>query len=160
MTNLKELADGRHEDRSVAAEALEEIERLRAEAADLQATFDATWAAQQRAIVAWQEAHDEPEVWPDAAKLVGWLLEERARLRSALLGHVQREGQDCDKADAWDGAVASFEKGRRAGLEEAAAECEVLVSEFGGPTAISRACKTGAKRCAAAIRAKLEKPND
>ena len=51
---------------------------------------------------------------PDADDYITCLLDKAAneidRLRSALLGHMQREGQDCD----------AFERGRRVGLEEAA----------------------------------------
>ena len=59
---------------ALLSEAAEEIQ-------ELQATLDMTWAAQQRAIKIWQEAHGKPETWPDHAKLVGWLLGERGRLQ-------------------------------------------------------------------------------
>jgi glycine/D-amino acid oxidase-like deaminating enzyme len=42
-------------------------------------------------------------------RLLDKAADEIERLRSALLSHMQREGQECD----------AFEKGRRAGLEEA-----------------------------------------
>ena len=60
------------------------VRALIAERDDLQRTFDMTWAAQQRAIAAWQERHDEPMTWPDHAVLVDWLLEDRERMRVAL----------------------------------------------------------------------------
>jgi hypothetical protein len=68
----------------ILVEAAAEIELLRGDNADMQFTLDMTWAAQQRAIKAWQETHDEPKVWPDHARLVGWLIEDRARLNRLL----------------------------------------------------------------------------
>ena len=89
---------------------------------------------------------------------------EIERLRSALLGHMQREGQECDKADAWDGAAASFEKGRRAGLEEAAVIAQDQAQMWADHAAKAdrassryehRRASAGAGLVAAIIRAKL-----
>jgi hypothetical protein len=45
--------------------------------AELQATFDLRWQADQRAIKKWQAAHPGNElVWPDHADMVVWLLEQ------------------------------------------------------------------------------------
>jgi hypothetical protein len=106
MPNLRALAAGEHEDRSVAAEAVEEIERL----------------------------------------------------RGAILSIIAREGQACDE----------FERGRRAGLEEAAkhldeasATWDQASREVLSPDAV-RAMVAGRNALQAAagdIRAKLEKPD-
>jgi hypothetical protein len=65
-------------------EAIERAVRLiaRAERADeLQRTFDIRWAADQRAIKRWQEAHPDSErVWPDHADMVVWLMEQHEGL--------------------------------------------------------------------------------
>lgn len=48
----------------------------------LRATFDLQWAADQRAIKAWQEAHPGNDlVWPDRADMVVWLMEELEQAR-------------------------------------------------------------------------------
>ena len=97
--------------------------------------------------------------------LVAEALSEIERLRSALLGHMQREGQECDKADAWDGAAASFEKGRREGLEEAAVIAQDQAQMWADHAAKAdrassryehRRASAGAGLVAAIIRAKLD----
>ena len=53
----------------------------RVHAAELTALFNLQWEADQRAIKRWQEAHPErPDVWPDRADLVVWLMGELDRL--------------------------------------------------------------------------------
>lgn len=50
-----------------------------AELADLQQTFDLQWAADQRAIKQWQEAHPGNDMtWPDRCNMVVWLLDKFA----------------------------------------------------------------------------------
>lgn len=58
------------------------LDEGRDELVDLQRTFDLQWAADQRAIKLWQEAHPGNDmVWPDRCNMVVWLLDELARLR-------------------------------------------------------------------------------
>jgi hypothetical protein len=61
---------------------------LKAEIADLQASFDLRWKADMRAIKRWQEAHPGSELtWPDHADLCVWLMEQ-LELASAKLAEV------------------------------------------------------------------------
>ena len=53
------------------------LSKERAEADSLHRTFDLQWEADQRAIKRWQAAHpDRPNVWPDRADMVVWLMEQ------------------------------------------------------------------------------------
>ena len=55
------------------------------ENAELNATLDAVIAADERAVELWRAAHPGNElVIPDRGRLVGWLLEQNAALRTAL----------------------------------------------------------------------------
>ncbi len=57
--------------------------RIAEEAAGLRSTFDLRWKADMRAIKRWQAAHPgRPNVWPDHADLVVWLLDELDRAES------------------------------------------------------------------------------
>lgn len=61
----------------------EELEAIRAERDELQASFDLRWKADMRAIKRWQAAHPGKEnVWPDRADLVVWLMSELDRLEA------------------------------------------------------------------------------
>lgn len=56
------------------------IHEIITELQDLNATFDLMWDANQRAIKMWQKAHPgNDNVWPDQAKMIFWLLEERQK---------------------------------------------------------------------------------
>ena len=58
-----------------AARCIEELEQL----------FDLRWAADMRAIKAWQIAHpDQPKTWPDHADLGTWCLSRIEKLEAAL----------------------------------------------------------------------------
>jgi hypothetical protein len=58
-----------------AACCIEELEQL----------FDLRWAADVRAIKAWQIAHpDQPKTWPDHADLGTWCLSRIEKLEAAL----------------------------------------------------------------------------
>ena len=58
-----------------AACCIEELEQL----------FDLRWAADMRAIKAWQIAHpDQPRTWPDHADLGTWCLSRIEKLEEAL----------------------------------------------------------------------------
>lgn len=58
-----------------AARCIEELEQL----------FDLRWAADMRAIKAWQIAHpDQPKTWPDHADLGTWCLSRIEALEAAL----------------------------------------------------------------------------
>ena len=58
-----------------AADRIEELEQL----------FDLRWAADMRAIKAWQIAHpDQPKTWPDHADLSTWCLSRIEALEAAL----------------------------------------------------------------------------
>jgi hypothetical protein len=58
-----------------AACCIEELEQL----------FDLRWAADMRAIKAWQIAHpDQPKTWPDHADLGTWCLSRIEALEAAL----------------------------------------------------------------------------
>jgi len=60
---------------SEAADRIEELEQL----------FDLRWAADMRAIKAWQSAHpDQPRTWPDHADLGTWCLSRIEKLEAAL----------------------------------------------------------------------------
>lgn len=62
-------------------------EWVRAELADLQASFDLRWKADMRAIRRWQEAGPGRDLtWPDHADLVVWLLERDDDLRLVARG--------------------------------------------------------------------------
>jgi len=53
-----------------------ELDKLRTELSDLQATFDLRHKADMRAIALWREGHPERDLTlPDHADLCGWLLE-------------------------------------------------------------------------------------
>ena len=99
------------------AEAATAIRELIAERNALQRTFDMMWAAQSRAIAAWQERHDKPMTWPDHARLVDWLLEDRERLRAALQGLLRHPGiADMDPEDK-DPEDHAAERAARSALE-------------------------------------------
>ena len=83
-------------------DAADAIRELIEDRDDLQRTFDMMWATQQRAIQAWQERHDKPLTWPDHAKLVEWLLEDRERLRAVLREAIEWNGEDdCGVPAVW-----------------------------------------------------------
>jgi hypothetical protein len=61
------------------------VAALTAERDELQATFDAWWAAEMRGVAAWRAAHPGNDlVLPDTARFTVWLIEERDALREAL----------------------------------------------------------------------------
>ena len=70
-------------------DAAEERDSLKAEVADLQATFDFRWKADQRATAMWQVATGRERMWPDHADMVIWMLGEIDKLRA-----------ECDEARA------------------------------------------------------------
>ena len=102
VKRLRELA-GRYDE---AAERIEKLEAALDEAAFSQTLFDAVvgqrnkatdriekleqlfdlrWAADMRAIKAWQIAHpDQPKTWPDHADLGTWCLSRIEKLEAAL----------------------------------------------------------------------------
>ena len=64
-----------------AACCIEELEQL----------FDLRWAADMRAIKAWQIAHpDQPKTWPDHADLGTWCLSRIEKLEAALRAIIDR----------------------------------------------------------------------
>ena len=80
------------------------------DAAELQATFDLRWQADQRAIKKWQAAHPGNDlVWPDHADMVVWLLEQLdapkenafdyndTMLEAAIDQAVAKEREQCAK---------------------------------------------------------------
>ena len=79
--------------------------------------------------------------------------------------HQREMASTVDKAEAWDGAQASFERGRRAGLKEAlkiAQEQARMWADEASKAATRRAdvrLASGAAGCIAGIiRARLEQP--
>lgn len=61
----------------MVAEAQAEARELRAELAELQASSDLRWNADQRARERWRAAHpDQPLTWPDHVDLCVWLMAE------------------------------------------------------------------------------------
>ena len=65
-----------------AACCIEELEQL----------FDLRWAADMRAIKAWQIAHpDQPKTWPDHADLGTWCLSRIEKLEAALREIIQED---------------------------------------------------------------------
>ena len=83
-------------DRVVMEEAaccIEELEQL----------FDLRWAADMRAIKAWQIAHpDQPRTWPDHADLGTWCLSRIEKLEAALREIAYTEPED----KYWPGRIA------------------------------------------------------
>ena len=66
-----------------AADALEaQAERI----AEQDSVLEMKWAAEDRAIKAWQEKTGERMTWPDQAKLVEWLMGELDAARAKLNG--------------------------------------------------------------------------
>lgn len=66
----------------IVSRACEKAVKL--ETSQLQDTFDATWAANMRAIKRWQAATGRELTWPDHADLVIWLLERIEGAEAAL----------------------------------------------------------------------------
>ena len=84
---------------STLAATQKECAKLREERDSLKYIFDLTYAAQMRAIAAWQERHDEPLTWPDHERLVLWLMEDRDALRALLAtarAHMLGDGHGYD----------------------------------------------------------------
>ena len=76
-----------------AACCIEELEQL----------FDLRWAADMRAIKAWQIAHpDQPKTWPDHADLGTWCLSRIEALEAALREIAYTEPED----KYWFGRIA------------------------------------------------------
>ena len=76
-----------------AACCIEELEQL----------FDLRWAADMRAIKAWQIAHpDQPRTWPDHADLGTWCLSRIEKLEAALREIAYTEPED----KYWPGRIA------------------------------------------------------
>jgi hypothetical protein len=61
-----------------------EIARLEQEGRDWAASFALYDDANRRGIALWHQAGGDPDVWPDQAKLVAWLLSERDCLLRVL----------------------------------------------------------------------------
>ena len=71
------------------------LDEARAEIADLRRTFDLMWAADQRAIKAWQEANPGNDmVWPDRSALTRWLLDQIARLTAPPSASASEEAAE------------------------------------------------------------------
>lgn len=71
---------------------VDEIERLRREVAQREASFDLRWKASMRAIKRWQEAHPGNDlVWPDHADLCVWLMEQLDARSAAVNSCVEPE---------------------------------------------------------------------
>ena len=65
--------------------AIDNLQQLERENADLRNTLDAVIWADERGVELWRAAHPGKElVIPDRAKLVEWLLEQNAALRAEL----------------------------------------------------------------------------
>ena len=80
-------------EREEAADRIEELEQL----------FDLRWAADMRAIKAWQIAHpDQPRTWPDHADLGTWCLSRIEKLEAALREIAYTEPED----KYWPGRIA------------------------------------------------------
>jgi len=63
------------------ASAAKALAAKEGEKAELQATFDLQWKADQRAIKQWREAHPGNDlVWPDRCNMVVWLMDRVAAL--------------------------------------------------------------------------------
>ncbi len=63
-------------------ESLNELENLRKELQDMNASFELRWKADMRAITRWQIATGRLLVWPDHADLCVWLMEQNDQLRA------------------------------------------------------------------------------
>lgn len=64
--------------------AIDNLQQLERDNADLRDTLDAIIAADERAVELWRAAHPGKElVIPDRTELVGWLLEQNTALRKA-----------------------------------------------------------------------------
>ena len=58
---------------------------LQAQINEMQSTLDLLWAADQRGIKMWQEAHPGNDlVWPDRGKMIFWLLEELGSAKAQI----------------------------------------------------------------------------
>lgn len=66
-------------------QALARITELEEEQKEHDATFDLRWKADMRAIKMWQQAHPgRPNIWPDHADMVVWLMKRIAELEAEL----------------------------------------------------------------------------
>ena len=61
-----------------ASQSLKALKTAEQERREHRASFDLRWRADMRAIKRWQEAHGQPDMWPDHADLCVWLMEQLA----------------------------------------------------------------------------------
>jgi hypothetical protein len=88
-----------------------ENQRLKADNAELESTFNLQWKADRRAIRRWQQAHPGSDhIWPDRADMVVWLLDQFAALKKKL-EKEQKKRMETDLAFALSDSVlpADFE---------------------------------------------------
>ena len=95
MTSLFGMPNDLHDAQQRLASMLEqaarqqgEIEALRKDAEELQATFDLTWSANLRAINRWREKTGQQLVFPHHDDLVIWLLAELEKVNPAAIASV------------------------------------------------------------------------
>lgn len=60
---------------------VDEVQKIKEDLEELQATFNLIWKAQQRAIQMWQQKTGQGLNWPNKASLIVWLMEENDSLR-------------------------------------------------------------------------------
>ena len=85
-----------------AADRIEELEQL----------FDLRWAADMRAIKAWQIAHpDQPRTWPDHADLGVWCLSRIEKLEATLQMVVDWDNTlEFEDSPAWGDVMEVVQK--------------------------------------------------
>ncbi len=71
-------------------QAVDEVQKIKEDLEELQATFNLIWKAQQRAIQMWQQKTGQGLNWPDKASLIVWLMEENESLREQCQSALQR----------------------------------------------------------------------
>lgn len=108
-----QMADARLD---VMHQQQEEIERLQAELAERDASFELRWSADMRAITRWRAEDPQPRdlIMPDHADLVVWLL-KRLEAEAELLAEARKEylaglgfQGSPGHQDGWDSAVEFF----------------------------------------------------
>jgi head-tail adaptor len=64
-----------------ASQALKALKAAEQEQREHEASFNIRWKADMRAIKRWQQAHGQPDMWPDHADLCVWLMEQLEQAR-------------------------------------------------------------------------------
>jgi len=78
-----------------------DLEKTKADLADLQRTFDLEWKCMMRAIKYWQRKTGEKMRWPDTTSMLKWMLNQVAWQKATKPPKMKKGERESDRCLVW-----------------------------------------------------------